>query len=119
MAEEGKAGVPDPRLGSNWGTIIQPPFELGFQKLDKDSVQGITERLHTTETKARKADGNAGAPERQGTAAGPDEVAAIVERLSTITKPVPESKRVGAIDDSGILNSYAWKGWKTADSIRG
>jgi len=118
MAEEGKAGVPDPRMGSNWGTIIQPPFDLGFQKLDKDSVQGITERLHTTETKARKNDGPGG-PERQGSSASPEEVQTIVDRLSTITKPVPESKRIGAIDDSGILNSYAWKGWKTADSIRG
>ena len=51
MAEEGKAGVPDPRMGSNWGTIIQPPFEMGFQKVDREAVIGISERLHTTETK--------------------------------------------------------------------
>lgn len=119
MAEEGKAGVPDPRMGSNWGTIIQPPFEMGFQKVDREAVIGISERLHTTETKARKSDGTDGLPARQGTAGSADEIAAIVERLSTITKPVPESKRIGAIDDSGILNSYAWKGWKTSDSIRG
>lgn len=41
----------DPRFNSNWGTIIEPPFPLGNQKLEGGQVQEITERLHTTETK--------------------------------------------------------------------
>ena len=41
----------DPRLNSNWGTIVEPPFPLGAQKLEGGQVQELTERLHTTETK--------------------------------------------------------------------
>ena len=43
----------DPRLNSNWGTIIEPPFPLGNQKLGGGQVIEITERLHSSETKVR------------------------------------------------------------------
>ena len=41
-----------------------------------------------------------------------DDVDAIVERLSAApdTK-VPDSKRTGALKQSGIMNSYAWTGY--------
>ena len=49
MAEAAKA---DPRLRSNWGTIVKPPFELGYQKVE--NAAEISERLHTTEIKVRR-----------------------------------------------------------------
>ena len=39
-----------------------------------------------------------------------DDVDAIVERLGTNTK-VPDAQRTGALKQSGIMNSYAWKGY--------
>jgi len=107
----------DPRLNSNWGTIVEPPFPLGAQKLEGGQVQELTERLHTTETKSRVSHKNIPDIERPGGAKGKEEVQEIVDRLSKMTKPPAESKRIGAIEQSGILNSYAWKGWKTADSL--
>lgn len=42
-----------------------------------------------------------------------DDVDAIVERLSTVTPDtkIPDSKRTGALKQSGIMNSYAWTGY--------
>lgn len=42
-----------------------------------------------------------------------DDVDAIVERLSTVTQDtkIPDSQRTGAMKQSGIMNSYAWKGY--------
>ncbi|CAI8022838.1 hypothetical protein GBAR_LOCUS13367 [Geodia barretti] len=42
-----------------------------------------------------------------------DDVDAIVERLSTVTAnpKVPDAQRTGALKQSGIMNSYAWKGY--------
>lgn len=42
-----------------------------------------------------------------------EDVDAIVERLSTVTPDtkIPESQRTGALQQSGIMNSYAWKGY--------
>lgn len=42
-----------------------------------------------------------------------DEVDAIVERLSAVSSEtkVPDSQRTGAMKQSGIMNSYAWKGY--------
>ena len=42
-----------------------------------------------------------------------DDVDAIVERLGTVTADtkIPESQRTGALKQSGIMNSYAWKGY--------
>jgi len=107
----------DPRFNSNWGTIIEPPFPLGNQKLGSGQVLEITERLHTTETKARVSHKNLPEVTRPGGAKPKQEVNEIVERLSKMTKPPPEAMRVGAIEKSGILNTYAWKGWKTSDSL--
>lgn len=41
-----------------------------------------------------------------------DDVDAIVERLAaTKDTKVPESNRTGALKQSGIMNSHAWKGY--------
>ena len=40
------------------------------------------------------------------------DVQEIVERLATTNAgKVPDSKRTGANEKSGIMNSYAWTGW--------
>ena len=41
----------DPRVNANWGTIVEPPFPLGYQKVDGGQVVEISERLHGAETK--------------------------------------------------------------------
>ena len=44
-----------------------------------------------------------------------EEVDAITERLTSPTgkgqRPPPDSNRTGALKESGIQNSYAWKGY--------
>ena len=42
-----------------------------------------------------------------------DDVDAMVERLSAVPgeMKVPDSQRTGALKHSGIMNSYAWKGY--------
>ena len=48
--------------------------------------------------------------------ASKEEISEITERLSATSgqpgaKPPPDNKRIGALKDQGITNSYAWKGW--------
>ena len=41
-----------------------------------------------------------------------DDVDAIVERLrATSDSRIPDSNRTGALKGTGIMNSYAWKGY--------
>lgn len=57
-----------------WGTIAKTNLGLGKQKMTKDDIDGV------------------------------------VDRLSQAGR-VPDSDRTGALKESGIMNSHAWKGY--------
>jgi len=63
----------DPK-NEKWGTIAKTNLGLGKQKMTKDDIDGVVDRLS------------------QG-------------------GRVPDSDRTGALKESGIMNSHAWKGY--------
>ncbi len=68
-------GVQAPK-NEKWGTVQQTNRGLGHQRVSKDDVDAIVERLQSKQD----------------------------------TK-VPDAKRTGALKDSGIMNSHAWRGY--------
>ncbi len=69
------AGLQTPK-NEKWGTVKDTNRGMGYQKVSKDDVDAIVERLQ----------------------AKPD------------TK-VPDAQRTGALKDSGVMNTHAWKGY--------
>ena len=71
-----KSAYDRPPKNEKWGTIAETNLGMGKQKMSKDDIDAIVERLSASSV-----------------------------------KPPPDSDRTGALKHTGIMNSYAWKGW--------
>ena len=97
-----------------WGTITKPPFELGYQKLDREEVESMVERLSrpkTTPAQEKKRP----RPAIEKRELSKDDINAMVARLAhkeTNLDQTPDTRRVHRFkkDWGVVLNSYAWNG---------
>ena len=97
-----------------WGTIVKPPFELGYQKLKADEVEEISTRLYNTRPKTPRSSVNRRVLIEKKDLSQ-EEVTAMVNRLSnkeTAFPFTPDTNRTGLHKKEwgNVLNSYAWNG---------
>ncbi|CAD5116863.1 DgyrCDS5704 [Dimorphilus gyrociliatus] len=93
-----------------WGTILEPEFGLGFQKMTDYEIDQTVSRLNKLPDQKKRIDERKEQKEMNST-----EISDMVERLSKIDKDkVTDSRRTQKDSDykkMGIVHSYAWKGY--------
>ena len=85
---------------------------MGTQKMTAAEVESLSDRLHQP-IKRPEPSGVDQSKVIGGQKMSAAEVDGVVERLMAVSpgKDVPDCKRTGALKESGIQNSFAWKGW--------
>ncbi|XP_065181543.1 uncharacterized protein LOC135812151 [Sycon ciliatum] len=95
-----------------WGTVLKPDSGLGYQKMTAEEVDAISERLHQPITRAAEKEIDQ-TTVKGGQKLPAEEVEALVDRLKQTSpgKAVCDSNRTGGMKESGVMNTFAWKGW--------
>lgn len=97
-----------------WGTIVKPPFELGYQKLGADEVEDISTRLYNARPKtANKSVNRQVMIEKRKL--DKEGITEMVNRLSNkeiTVSQTPDANRTGLHKEEwgNVVNSYAWNG---------
>lgn len=92
-----------------WGTIMQPEFGLGYQKMTEYEIAQTVDRLYKIPTPKERV------YERPGKKLNEEEYEEMMQRMTKIDKDkIPDSDRrvqSSVYNRMGVVSSYAWKGY--------